>query len=201
MYKNNGRLYDYLVPRQTLLVATWTECAVNLIGPLKITIHGREVDFKALTTLDSVTNLLEIIQTNDKSSAHVAHQFSSCWLSRYPWSTQVIHDKGGEFIGWEFQNLLRQLSIQSVPTTTVLKNPQSNAIIERLHQTMRDILRVMLHNNPPYDENDANQIVDNVLATCVHSSRCAVNYIMQTSPGALVFQRNMLMNVPLIVNL
>ena len=198
MYKNNGRPYGHLAPRQALL-APWTECAVDLIGPWKITVHGRPIVFKALTTIDPVTNLLEIIRINDKSSAHVAQQFSNCWLSRYPWPTRVVHDNGGEFIGWEFQALLTQLGIRSVPTT--VKNPQSNAIVERLHQTMGDILRVMLHINPPNDENDANQIVDNALATVVHSSRCAVNHTMQTSPGALVFQRDMIMNVPLIANL
>ena len=88
--------------------------------------------------------------------------------------------------------------IRSVPTT--VKNPQLNAIIERLHQTMGDILRVMLHINPSNDKNDANQIVDNALATCVYSSRYAVNHTMQTSPGALVFQWDMMMNVPLIAN-
>ena len=65
---------------------------------------------------------------------------------------------------------------------------------------MGDILRVMLHINLPNNENDANQIVDNaLLAICVHSSRCAVNHTMQTSPGVLVFQRDVIINVPLIV--
>ena len=67
---------------------------------------------------------------------------------------------------------------------------------------MGDILRTMLHINPSNDKNDTNQIVDNALATYVHSSRCVVNHtMMQTSPGALVFQCNMLMNVSLIANL
>ena len=66
---------------------------------------------------------------------------------------------------------------------------------------MGNILRVLLNVNPPKDENDANQIVDNALATCVHSSRCAVNHTMQTSPGSLVFNRDMIMNIPLIANL
>ena len=63
---------------------------------------------------------------------------------------------------------------------------------------MGDIPRVMLHNNPPNDENDANQIVDNVLTTVMRSSRCAVNHTIQTSPGAIVFQYNTMMNIPLI---
>ena len=80
-----------------------------------------------------------------------------------------------------------------------------NALATCVHSSiyaMGDILRVMLHINPPNDENNTNQIVDNALATCVYSSRCALNYTMQSPPGALVvFQSNMMMNVPFIDNL
>ena len=65
MYKNNGRPNGHLVLKQALL-APWMECAVDLIGPWKITIHGRPIVFKALTAFDPVTNLLEIIWINDK---------------------------------------------------------------------------------------------------------------------------------------
>ena len=131
MYKNNGRPYSHFAPRQALL-APWTECGADLIGPWKITVHGKPIVFKVLTTIDPVTNLLEIIRIKYKSSAHIEQQFSNCWLSRYPWPTRIVHDNGGEFIGWEFQALLTKLGIRSVPTSTV-KNPQSNAIVERLH--------------------------------------------------------------------
>ena len=120
MYKNNGRPYGHLVPKQALL-ALLTECAVDLIGPWKISIYGWSIVFKALTAINPVTNLLEIIQINDKSSTHVAQHFSNCWLSRYPWRTRVVHDNEEEFIGWEFQGLLTQLGIRSVPT--IVKNP------------------------------------------------------------------------------
>lgn len=103
-----------------------------------------------------------------------------------------------QFLG-EFQDLLRQFGIKSVPTT--VKNPQSNAIIERVHKTMGDILRVLLHTTPPRTLNDTNRMVDNALATCQHACRIAVNHTMRTSPGAMAFNRDMLLNIPLIANL
>merc|ERR1711907_506617 len=105
----------------------------------------------------------------------------------------------GEFLGMEFQNVLRQLGIASIPTT--VKNPQSNAIVERVHRTMGDILRVLLHVSPPTTLDDANRMVENALATCQHACRIAVNHTMQTSPGAMVFNRDMLLNIPLTANL
>ena len=67
---------------------------------------------------------------------------------------------------------------------------------------MADILRTIQSNEePPEDEEGARQIIDNALATCVHALRCAVNHTMQTSPDALVFNRDMVMQVPLLANL
>ena len=95
--------------------------------------------------------------------------------------------------------MMRSLGITSKPTT--VKNLQSNAIVERLHKTIADILRVMLHVDPPHNEPETTNMIDNALATVVHASRCAVNHTMQMSPGAMVFNRDMMINVPLISNL
>ena len=83
----------------------------------------------------------------------------------------------------------------------MVKNPQANAIVEQLHKTIADILRVMIHVDPPQNEPDTTNMIDNALATVVHALRCAVNHTMQTMPGAMVFNRDMMINVPLIANL
>ena len=66
---------------------------------------------------------------------------------------------------------------------------------------MTEILQVMLHVDSPHNETDTTNMIDNALVTIVHASRCAVNHIMQTLPGAMVFNRDMMINVPLISNL
>ena len=123
----------------------------------------------------------------------------NCWLARYPWPFIVVHENGGEFIGWEFQDLLRRLGIIYVPT--IVKNPQSNAIVERSHHTIADILRVMSHVSPPDNNGSAEAMIDNAFASCVHSMRIAVNGTLRTSPGALAFNRDMMVDVPLVHNL
>ena len=197
MYKNQGRSYGHHAPRQAQLLP-WNECAVDLIGPWKIIIGEKELVFKALTIIDPVTNILEIIRIDNKSAEHVAQKFSNAWLSRYPWPTRVIHDNGTDFKA-KFLQLLAQMGIKSVPTT--VKNPQSNVIIERVHKTMGDVLKVLLHVSPPTTLDDADEMVENALATCQHACRVAVNHTMQTSPGAMVFNRDMILNIPLIANL
>ena len=83
---------------------------------------------------------------------------------------------------------------------TAVWNPQSNVICERMHQTIGDILQVILHTNSPTNMVDANQVMDNALATAMYASRCTVSFPIQTTPGALVYGRDVIMDVPLIVN-
>ena len=54
-------------------------------------------------------NLVELIRIENKTAEHVCRKFEECWLNRYPRPNKCIHDNGGEFIGWKFQNKLTQL--------------------------------------------------------------------------------------------
>lgn len=123
----------------------------------------------------------------------MAQKLSNVWHSHYRWPSRCINDNGGEFIGTEFQNLLVQTGVESKPTT--VKNPMSNGIIERSHKTISDTLRVLLHVNPPTNENDVNNMIDNTLASCMHAMRCSIDHTIETSLGAMVLNRHMLINV------
>ena len=48
---------------------------VDLIGPWNISIHGQELVFHALTCIDPVTNLTELVRINNKTAAHVGNAF------------------------------------------------------------------------------------------------------------------------------
>ena len=196
--KYQGQQYGHLAPK-TVTIAPRETVSVDLIGPWTCDVNGQQLEFKALTILDTATNLLEIIRIDIKTSANITQQFTNTWLSRYPWPVQVIHDNGSKFIGHEFQDMLRQFGITAKPTT--VKNPQSNAIVERLHKTMADILCVMMHVSPPNNKEETTNMIDNALSTVVHASRCSVNHTMNTSPGAILFNRDMMTNIPLISNL
>ena len=59
----------------------------------------------------------------------------------------------------------------------------------------------MLHTNPPTNIDDVNQVMDNVLATAIHATRCAVRTPVPTTTSTLVYERDMIMDVSLIDNL
>ncbi len=54
--------------------------------------------------------------------------------------------------------LLQKCHIRDVCTTA--KTPQSNAVCERMHQTVGDILRTVLHGKPPQNVANAALYVD-----------------------------------------
>ena len=193
-----GPGYGELPPREAPLLP-WNEVAIDLIGPWTMDVQGESVKFDALTCVDPVTNLTEIVLLNNRSSSHVAEQFQNCWLARYPRPNRCIHDNGGEFMGWQFQELLQQAGIYDVPTTTY--NPQANSICERMHQTIGNVLRTLIHLNPPTNPQQARQIVENALSTTIHAMRCSVSRSLGISPGALVFQRDMFLDLPIIGDL
>ena len=137
MYKHQGRGYGKL-PGCIAPIVPFEQIQVDLIGPWKITINNTDIIFKALTIINPATNLIEIIQINNKRSKTVTQAFSNNWIARYPWPVKCIHDNGGEFLGIEFQELLSQLGIVLKPTT--VKIPQANRIVEQSHKTIMDML-------------------------------------------------------------
>ena len=134
-------------------IAPWEEVAIDLIGPWQVKVNGRNVEFNALTCIDTASNLVELIRIDNKTSSHIRSKFEQAWLARYPRPTRCVHDKGGEFIGRSFQWLLSMFAIKDVQTTS--KNPQANSICERMHQTVGNILHVNIHSNPPQNMNQA----------------------------------------------
>ena len=152
-----------------------------------------------MTCIDPVLNLVEIVRINNKSVDHISDQFANLWLSRYPSPNRYVHDNGGEFIGHEFQDLLAANSIKPVPTT--VKNPQSNAMCERMHQTVANVLRCVMRTKDLTLQQQAKQITDNALATVMHATRCAINNTMKISLGAFTFCQDMFVDVPIIPDL
>ena len=197
-YKLAGPGYGQLPPRNAPLVP-WDEVAVDLIGPWNIKMNNQEFVFNALTCIDPVTNLAELIRISNKSSAHVAMKFENSWLARYPRPLRCIHDQGPEFMGADFQRILFLNGIKDVATT--IKNPQANAVCERMHQTVTNVLRPLLHAHFPTTAQTANDVIDTALATASYASRASLHRTLNISPGALVFHRDMLLNIPLLADL
>ena len=80
---------------------------------------------------------MEIVRLDNKTSEHITRKFEQVWQARYPWPSRCVHDNGGEFTGWEFQEFLERSNITDVPTK--LYNPHANAVCEYMHQTVGNV--------------------------------------------------------------
>ena len=89
--------------------------------------------------------------------------------------------------------------MEDKPTT--FRNPKANAICERLHQTIANILRTTIIDNLPQNINQATVAMDYLFSTAMHITRCATSRTLGISPGALVFHRDMFLDLPIIADL
>ena len=60
-------------------------------------------------------------------------------------------------------------SIKDVYLTS--KNPQSNAICERMHQTVSNVLQTLVHTYPSQNMTQTRGIVDDALATAMYAKK------------------------------
>ena len=192
--KAQARGYGHLPPRVDISIP-WEEIAIDTIGPWTLDVPGvGRLQIKALTVVDTCTTLSELVRVENGTAAHAGFKLEQCWLSRYPRPLRCIHDPGLEFVGADFQAILHQLDIQPVPTT--VKNPQANAICERMHKTVGDMLRTYLREAPPTNIASAYDAIDSVLAAAQRALRTCVHRTFGVSPGTLVFHRDMLLPIP-----
>ena len=112
-FKTIGIGYGHLAVRETN-VAPCFEVFINTIGPWEIPMQsGNNVcKFYALTMIDTVTNLSELIQVPNSTARAAAQAFETGWLLRFLRPVRLIHDQGTEFMGEDFQALLRQWGIR-----------------------------------------------------------------------------------------
>ena len=69
-----------------------------------------------------------------------------------------------------------------------------------MHQTIGNVLRTLLHGEPPKNTAKAKVCIDEALSIAMHAMRVGVHSTMGSSPGNLVFNRDMFLNIPLIAD-
>ena len=186
-YNKQTMKYGHVPPKQVRHLNPWEEVSVDMIGPWKIEINRFEYQFRALTCIDTIIGLPEFIPIDNVTSLSVAQAFEDNWLSRYPAPLRCIHDNGNEFLGPAFSQMLLKNRIKSVPTT--VKNPQANAIVERMHQSISTMIAISLRENPPQKYEEVSTLVFRKCMAAQYSIRSTVNTTLKHTPGELAFGR------------
>jgi hypothetical protein len=160
-----------------------------MIGPYQMRRKGKKtLRLQAIAMIDPATGWFEIVQSETKTADVVANRVEIAWLSRHPWPTRITYDHGSEFIGSEFQRLIKEeCNIEAKPSSK--RNPQSNAILERIHQAIGVMLCAFEVENQPTDESNPWSGILSAVAWAVCSMHHAAS---QSTPGQLVFGRDMI---------
>ena len=130
----------------------------------------------------------------DKSSERIARLVNKTWLCRYPRCRYLIYDNGSEF-KLHFEHLCDSYGIKRKPTT--VKNPQANAILERVHQVIGQMLRTAeLDMAKSVVPDDVDVFIDNA----AWAIRSTYHTVLKASPGAAIFGRDMLFDIPFLAD-
>ena len=91
--------------------------------------------------------------------------------------------------------ILDEYGIVCKPITT--RNPQSNAIIERVHQTLSNMIRSFQLHKTILDKDDT---WSGMLSACMYAIRATVHITLQATPTQLVFGRDANLNIQFEAN-
>ena len=186
--KRSTKKYGHLPP-------AIQECVqADLFGPWKYNdVDGIDRVIKAVSFIEVTTRWPEIHGYGSKTSEDIALIFDQEWLNRYPRPRTVIFDNGTEF-GAEFEEMLNSFGI--IGKRTTIKNPQANAMVERIHLVIADCIRAMDLESQPYDDTTEHS----VLQAVAWGLRSTYHTALQASPGQLAFGRDMLINAIYLAN-
>ena len=67
---------------------------VDLIGPYKIGKDKKQKILHCLTMIDPATGWFEMTSISQKKADYVANYLEMTWLTRYPWLTEIVLDRG-----------------------------------------------------------------------------------------------------------
>ena len=128
----------------------------------------------------------------DKRADEISNILEKTWFSRYPWPQEVIMDRGTDFAKEVKDLLAKEYGIKRKPITT--RNPQANAMVERAHKTLHNMIRV----HGIKDKRDLPDSADpwgGILAAVAFGMRTTMHTTSKASPSQLVFNRDAIHNV------
>ena len=174
------------VPIKDVETAPWRDVAVDLSGPWKAIVDNKEVWFHTLTIIDVFTGWVEIVPIESKEKGVIGDLFVREWLRRYPRPSRVIFDLGGEFDNEYFSATCTLWHVKPTPITA--KNPRANAIVERMHSILGDMLRVQLAT-----KHQREKPVEDLTSAAAYALRATVHGVTKYTPAQLVYNKDMIL--------
>ena len=165
----------------------WDRVNIDMIGPFTVKTPTRKLKLRAITMIDPATGWFEVKDIADPTALACQNAFDDIWIARYPRPQYIGFDNGSEYKA-EFKELCDNIGIKTKPSSTY--NPQSNGIVERVHQVLNDSLRTFELENRELNETDP---WSPFLTAVAYAIRSTYHTTLQATPGQLVFGRDMIL--------
>lgn len=120
---------------------------LDLVGPLPAVSEpgvGGGTYRYLLTMIDRATRWVECVPLVDITAQSVAFAFLNGWVSRFGVPLYICTDQGRQFEAELFQCLSKMLGFTRLRTSSY--HPQGNGFLERLHRSLKSILKARKEN-------------------------------------------------------
>ena len=144
---------------------------VDLVGPLPES-RGHRYLF---TVVDRFTRWMEAIPLKTMTAEDCGRALVDGWVSRYGVPTDLVSDRGRQFVSSLWRHLMLTLGISASSTTSY--HPQANGMVERFHRTLKERLMAR-HAGPNWMDH---------LSPVLMGLRASIREDSLTSPAELVF--------------
>ncbi len=187
--KKGRKSYGKLPINEADKAEPWNRVNVDMIGPYSVKTPKGTYKLRAFTMIDPATGWFEVKDISDATAEACQNVLDDVWLARYPRPQYIGFDNGNENKS-VFKELCLNMGMKPKPTTTY--NPQSNGIIERVHQVLNDCLRTFELEKRDLDEKDP---WTPFLTAAAYAICSTYHTMLQAMPGQLVFGRDMILPI------
>ena len=217
-FKNRNTIYRRLPLNNIEEPKQWDKVHVDLIGPYSKYIRQQhpggsviknDVSITCMKIIEPATDWFETIKVPtfeleevtggnddfvDKSSTRIDQLLHNRWIIRHSLPRKLIFGKGSEFKR-DFTPFLKDFDIK--PFLATIKNSQANAMVERMHQV---ILNIIVTNDL------ANRVFDYInkwgenLAYVAWVIRASYHRTIQFTPGQSVFGKSIIFNLTSVID-
>jgi transposase InsO family protein len=190
--KTNSKKYGQMPTKEAEPPIPWNRVNVDLIGPYEVKLKGtrnKKIQLRAMTMIDPTTGWFEVKEIDAPTADCCQRAMDDTWFNRYPKPEYIGFDNGREF-KLVFEQMTKNYGLKAKTGTSY--NPQSNGVIERVHQVLGDMLRTFELEEQDLDARDP---FGSFLSAAAYAIRSTYHTVLEASPAELVFGRHMLLPV------
>ena len=187
--KKPRKKYGHLPVKTAEESEPWTRVNVDMMGPLTVKTPTKTHQLLVLTMIDPATGWFEVASMKNATAETAMTIMDDVWFSRYPRPQEIGFDNGSEYKSI-FKEMVINYGLKRKPSLSW--NPQSNGIIERVHQVLTDGLRTFELEKQELNETDP---WSPFLAACAYAIRSTYHTTLQASPAQLIFGRDMILPI------